>query len=70
MSENNRLQASKMAVLNMVNSHGYLRKIRSENMKISSLYFTSPEKLDDVGKLDKVTDIWSMGVMLYILICG
>ncbi len=44
--------------------------LTSAGMTLGTPTYMSPEQIDDSSKVDKRTDIYSMGVMLYVMVTG
>jgi serine/threonine protein kinase len=47
-----------------------VKNLTLESSFLGSPAYASPEQLRDAGKVDARTDIWSLGVVMYELLCG
>mmetsp|Transcript_44718 Transcript_44718/g.32755 ORF Transcript_44718/g.32755 Transcript_44718/m.32755 type:complete len:168 (-) Transcript_44718:632-1135(-) len=67
------LQNLNFVISHFFESSGIFRRNIDSN-SISSLYFMAPERVQGRlvrdANMNKAADMWSMGVLLYILICG
>ena len=55
---------------NNINNNGNGKNSKDKNMssKVGTVYYMSPEILQ--GNYNELCDIWSLGVILYIILCG
>ncbi len=51
-------------------SLGEAKSITASGTMVGSPYSMSPEQIRDAKSVDARTDVWSMGVVLYVLLCG